>query len=179
MNKIFLLLISIAIFTVGCSSSDSTTSSGGAVAAAVPLSAQETRTLKYMREEEKLARDVYRILYTQWGIPLFSNIAQSEQQHMDALAVMLVRYEITDPVNSDATGSFSDPLLASLYNQLVARGRESSMEAIKVGIYIEQTDIADLRKAIDESTHSDLDQVYQNLMNGSFNHLNAFSSYGR
>ena len=37
--------------------------------------------LSYMREEEKLARDVYLALYEKWGIRTFLNIAKAEQQH--------------------------------------------------------------------------------------------------
>jgi hypothetical protein len=176
MNKILPILVMLGLFVASCSSSDNSTSTGGASAASAPLSTQETETLKYMREEEKLARDVYRTLYNRWGIQLFTNISGSEQQHMDTLAGMLSRYGIPDPVASDSTGSFTNPALASLFNQLVATGEKSAAEAIEVGIAIEQLDIADLRKAIDESTHADLDQAYERLMNGSFNHLSAFTS---
>ena len=151
--------------------------SGGSAEGAVPLSAQEAKTLAFMREEEKLARDVYQTLFDRWGIQLFANIAASEQRHMDVMADMLARYGLPDPVTSDSTGSFTDPSLASLYSQLVARGSRSEAEAIEVGIFIEQADITDLREAIQESTHSDLDQAYERLLNGSFNHLSAFSSY--
>jgi hypothetical protein len=177
MRNIIPVIAILTLLVTGCSSSDSSTSSGGAAAASAPLSAQEAETLKFMREEEKLARDVYRTLYNRWGIRLFTNISSSEQQHMDTLAGMLSRYGIPDPVASDSTGSFTNPALASLYNQLVTRGEKSASEAIEVGIAIEELDIADLRKAIDESTHADLDQAYERLLNGSFNHLSAFSSY--
>lgn len=177
MKNILPVLVMLGLIVAGCSGSDNSTSSGGAAAALAPLSAQEAETLKYMREEEKLARDVYRTLYSRWDIELFSNISSSEQQHMDTLAGMLSRYGIQDPVASDSTGSFTNPALASMYNQLVARGEKSASEAIEVGIAIEELDIADLRKAIDESTHADLDQAYERLMNGSFNHLSAFTSY--
>jgi len=45
---------------------------------------------------------------------------------------------------------------------------------IQVGIFIEETDIADLQKAISESKHDDLDRAYENLLQGSYNHLQAF-----
>jgi hypothetical protein len=35
------------------------------------LSAEEAAALAYMREEEKLAHDVYMTLYAQWGLPVF------------------------------------------------------------------------------------------------------------
>ena len=178
MNRLATLVIVSGLLLSGCSDYGSSTSTGGAADSIAPLSAQEAKTLTFMREEEKLARDVYRALFERWNISLFSNIAGSEQRHMDILANMLSRYGLPDPVASDSTGSFTDPTLASLYNQLVDRGSRSESEAIEVGIFIEQTDITDLRNAIEESSHADLDQAYENLLNGSFNHLSAFSSYG-
>ncbi len=175
MKKIFAVLVLSTLFLAGCSSdSDSTTSSGGGTASTV--SAAETENLVFMREEEKLARDVYRTLFNKWNLSIFNNISGSEQTHMDTLAGMLATYGIADPVTSDATGSFTNPALASLYNQLVARGMTSSAEAIQVGIFIEETDIADLQKAISATTHDDLIRAYENLLQGSYNHLQAFTT---
>ena len=174
MNKLFFILIITLYSLTGCSGSDSSTSSGGG--ATSPLSNEEVETLVYMREEEKLARDVYRTLFNRWNLQIFNNIAASEQTHMDTLAGMLDIYGISDPVTSDSTGSFTNSALASLYNQLIARGNISASEAIQVGILIEETDIADLQKAILESTHDDLDRAYENLLQGSINHLRAFTA---
>lgn len=49
-----------------------------------------------MREEEKLARDVYLTFGEKWGLTLFTNIAKSEQTHTDAVKTLLDRYEIKD-----------------------------------------------------------------------------------
>jgi len=38
------------------------------------------------------------------------------------------------------------------------------------------TDIADLKEGIDTSTHKDIKTVYNNLLEGSLNHLDAFNS---
>ena len=46
------------------------------------LTSQEIDDLVHLREEEKLARDVYRYLYEGWNQWIFDNIAASEQQHM-------------------------------------------------------------------------------------------------
>jgi hypothetical protein len=61
------------------------------------LSAAETSALIYVREEEKLAHDVYVTLYTQWGLPVFQNISRSEQTHTDAIKDLLDRYGLPDP----------------------------------------------------------------------------------
>jgi len=46
------------------------------------LTAEEETELVYMREEEKLARDVYLTLTDTWQLPIFWNIAGAKQRHM-------------------------------------------------------------------------------------------------
>jgi hypothetical protein len=138
------------------------------------LNADETAALLYMREEEKLARDVYNALYTTWGQPTFQNIAASEQKHMDEIKLLLDRYNLTDPAL--APGQFTDPNLQALYTQLTAQGSLSLADALKVGAAIEEIDIRDLQTRIALNDNADLQQVFNNLMSGSYSHLQAFTS---
>jgi hypothetical protein len=139
------------------------------------LSAEEIAGLLKMREEEKLARDVYQYLFDKWGLNSFENIASSEQTHMDEIKVLMDAYDLTDPAAGKAAGVFTDPELQKLYNDLTAKGSESLAAALKVGGAIEEIDILDLREQMKNVTHSDIQVVYQNLENGSENHLSAFS----
>jgi hypothetical protein len=50
-----------------------------------------------MREEEKLARDMYLTLNTYFPAKIFTNIAATEQKHFDALGKKLDLYGIADP----------------------------------------------------------------------------------
>ena len=68
----------------------------------------------FIREEEKIARDVYRVLYKKWGNPIFANIEESEQAHMDAMANVLAFYGIDDPVTNDETGEFTNEGIPAL-----------------------------------------------------------------
>jgi len=137
------------------------------------LSADETASLLFMREEEKLARDVYNALFTTWGQPTFQNIAASEQAHMDEIKLLLDRYGLTDPAL--APGQFTDASLQTLYDQLVAQGSTSLADALKVGAAIEEIDILDLQTRLAQTDNADIQMVYNNLMNGSYNHLKAFT----
>ncbi|EGW53381.1 DUF2202 domain-containing protein [Candidatus Endoriftia persephonae] len=139
-----------------------------------PLSLEESEKLTFMREEEKLARDVYLTLYEQWKHPVFSNISSSEQRHMEAMERQLDNYEIVDPVMDDSIGMFTNTDLANLYAELIAKGQTSLINALMVGALIEEIDIEDLQHAIADSTHPDLTQTYENLIRGSRNHLRAF-----
>jgi hypothetical protein len=138
------------------------------------LSAAEVEALQYMREEEKLAHDVYITLYQQWGLPVFQNISQSEQTHTEAVKALLERYGVADPA-AEAVGTFSNPELQALYTDLVARGSISLVEALKVGVAIEELDILDLQERLAQTDHTDIQQVFNNLLQGSNNHLSAFN----
>jgi hypothetical protein len=139
------------------------------------LSVDESAALLYMREEEKLAHDVYVTFYSKWGLSIFQNISQSEQTHTDAVQTLLDRYGLTDPASSEV-GIFTNPDLQALYHNLVARGSESMAEAIKVGAAIEEIDIIDLETHLNQIDNIDIQQVFKNLLNGSHNHLRAFVS---
>jgi hypothetical protein len=139
------------------------------------LSAEESAALLYMREEEKLAHDVYVTLYAQWNLPVFQNISQSEQTHTEAVKALLDRYGLDDPASSDL-GVFTNPDLQVLYSELVARGSQSLAEALKVGAAIEEIDILDLQSRLAQADNADIQHVFNNLMNGSYNHLRAFVS---
>jgi hypothetical protein len=144
------------------------------------MSDAEAQGILYMREEEKLARDVYTTLYEVWGLPVFQNIARSEQAHMDAIKTLIDRYELVDPVTGADVGEFANADLQDLYDVLVAQGSTSLSKALEMGALIEELDITDLEKHIADASHEDVVWVYENLMDGSKNHLRAFvSTLGR
>jgi hypothetical protein len=145
------------------------------VVAPAPLSSAEAETLQWMREEEKLARDVYLELYSRWKLPEFQRIANSEQRHFDALGKQLTRYSLTDPALA-FPGAFSRIELQDLYGQLIATGSQDQVRALTVGATIEDLDIADLLAAIDGTTNPTMKQTYENLLEGSKNHLRVFVS---
>lgn len=141
--------------------------------AVAPLGEEEANTLLWMREEEKLARDVYRDFYRTWKAPVFSRIANSERSHMDALLRKLQSFGLPDPARSDP-GAFSEPDLQALYDRSVAEGSSSYIDALRVGAAIEDLDIRDLQAAIARTGNLTLKTVYENLLEGSKNHLRAF-----
>jgi hypothetical protein len=145
-------------------------------AASGDLSQQEINGLVLMREEEKLARDVYTTLYEIWGQRIFTNIARSEQTHTDSVKQLLDKYKIADPVTNDTVGVFTNPDLQDLYDSLVDRGRTSLLDALIVGATVEDLDIYDLNKLSAQTDNEDILLVYANLTKGSRNHLRSFTS---
>lgn len=139
------------------------------------LTDEEKAGLLQMREEEKLARDVYAALFDKYNVSIFNNISKSEQTHTDAVALLLTRYALEDPVTDDSRGVFKSSQMLSLYNSLLEKGYVSENEALLTGIEIEELDIYDLiqlEKQIDQN--DDIASVYTNLKKGSRNHLRAF-----
>ena len=139
------------------------------------LSNQEEASLQFLREEEKLARDVYRTLYDEWGVQALDNIASSEETHTNAVRILLDRYDLPDPAADRPAGAFSNEALQVLHDSLVTVGRESELDALRIGAEIEEIDLLDLNEALDTIVdNEDITLVYENLAKGSRNHLRAF-----
>jgi len=119
------------------------------------LSVAEESSLTFMREEEKLARDVYMVLYEQWGLKVFNNISQSEQSHIDSVATIMAIYDVADTASSE-DGVFTNTDLQDLYLQLVSDGEASLIAALEVGALIEEVDINDLNNAIETADNPDV-----------------------
>lgn len=138
------------------------------------VEAVEQEGLIAMREEEKLARDVYLALFEKWELAIFDNISQSENRHTEAVKSLLDKYGIADPVTDDTPGVFKNPAVQKLYDDLTAQGSMSALDALKVGATIEDMDIYDLNAKLAATDNDDITTVYANLKSGSENHLRAF-----
>ncbi|MDO8284680.1 MAG: DUF2202 domain-containing protein [Rhodoferax sp.] len=140
------------------------------------LSAAEQASLVWMREEEKLAHDVYAQMDAKWGAytRAFGNIATSESTHTEAVRQLLLRYSLSDPAATLAAGVFQNATLQGLHSQLVVTGNVSLVDALKVGAAVEEIDIVDLNAALLSVDNQDIRLVYTNLHKGSRNHLRAF-----
>ncbi len=139
------------------------------------LSQEEKDGLVMMREEEKLAHDVYITLYEKWQNNIFRNIASSESTHTDAVRYLIERYNLEDPVKDNAVGIFSNQIFSKLYRELVEKGNNSLSDALFVGATIEDLDIKDLQDLISKTNNQDILVVYDNLSRGSRNHLRSFT----
>lgn len=139
------------------------------------LNEAEIEGLFEMREEEKLARDVYSFFYEKHGHIVFNNISKSENAHTSAVLYLMNAYGLEDNALPEL-GKFSNPLFTELYAKLTEQGESNLLEALKVGAFIEEYDIADLWKLIEESENESIKRVYGNLLRGSEFHLRAFTN---
>ena len=140
------------------------------------LSKMEIQGIVHMREEEKMARDIYDSMYAKWQVNPFGNIRKSEQVHMDRMKELLDEYGIKDPVNetSDKPGVFISNTIQQFYSESANSGSKTLIEALKVGAKIEELDIADLNNYGKQTTNKRLLATYEYLKMASENHLRAF-----
>lgn len=138
------------------------------------LTENEKAGLQLMREEEKLAHDVYTVLFEKWQLLPFSNITRSESRHFEAIGYLLETYNLEDPAYEEP-GKFRNKELAELYDSLVAKGAESLVAALEVGAFIEEVDIKDLQELLEAKPEAQIATVYENLLRGSENHIRAFT----
>ncbi len=139
------------------------------------LSEEEAAGLIYMRQEEKVARDVYTKLGEEWNLSIFSNIASSEQSHMDAVKRMIFKYGLEDPVVNDSVGAFSNIIFQQMYQDYVDQGLQSVELAMSVGQAIETQDILDLSFQLTFVDNMDIIKMYNKLLDASERHLSRFT----
>lgn len=137
------------------------------------LNEAEEAGILQLREEEKLARDVYTLLEEKWGLSAFSQIKPSEQKHMDAVAKLINRYDLLDPAQ-ESIGSFENQKISSLFETLMTKGEQSEVDALQVGMTVEDVDIYDIDEILSKNDNQDIQVVFTNLRNGSIKHLQRF-----
>ena len=146
-----------------------------------PLNTNEIAGLKYMREEEELARDLYMTIFNNKGLTVFQTIStNSETVHAQKMLDLLNTYGEADPSTGNPA-TYTDTGLQTLYNTLVASATGATtvdLDALNVGALVEEVDIDDInaKKAQVQPVHALIIQTYDNLLCGSRNHLRSFVS---
>ena len=138
------------------------------------LSENELGVLLNMKEEEKLARDVYSALNLKWNKQVLSNISTAENSHMNAIIYLLQSYG-DEYTGIPEPGKFTNSEYQLLYDELVSKGSVSVEDTWKVGSLIEEMDISDLEESTSKVTNENINLVFENLQKGSRNHLRAFT----
>jgi hypothetical protein len=198
LNKVLLNgVIGLAIFAGTGSLLAAGARSSSAETDEAALDYNEKMHLMFMREEEKLARDVYLTLGTMYpDSAIFGNIDDSEQKHTTAVKSMIEKYGYEDPNTNDNVGVFTGEdfgwYFTEKYNQLVERASISELEALYVGAFIEELDMMDINQCpqvivetdngIDDveqcgkvyTDNADIQRLYSSLLDGSDSHLEGY-----
>jgi len=136
----------------------------------------EMQTLLYMREEEKMANNLYASFFANDNLQVFERISRSEATHAEAILLLITTFGGTDNSPAEA-GKFTNAAIQALYDELLAKGTVSDTNALKIGAKVEEVDILDLQKAISETSNENILLVYNNLLRASRNHLRAFNRF--
>lgn len=138
------------------------------------LTTSQKAMLKFLAEEEKLARDVYTYLSTKVTTRKFTNIARSEQTHMNYMATLLTKYKQWNPTTNRKPGVFYNKDIQALYTSLTTEGAAGLVQAYGVGVKIEELDIGSIEDLLAQSLPVDVTAVLELLLAASYNHLEAF-----
>lgn len=172
---LFLLFVATMIATTGLISCDKTEEPVIPDLPSTALTEAEINMLQFMREEEKLARDVYQYFSDKYGLNVFNNIKSSEQTHTSAVLAIMNQYNVPD-IAATTPGVFNNGELQALYAALIEQGNASVSAALIVGATIEDVDIRDLRVAVTTTAKTDIIDMYKRLECASDNHLRAFTN---
>ncbi len=140
------------------------------------LTETEKDNILYLYEEEKLAHDIYVEVYNLYGAYIFNNISESEQRHMDSVAKLITKYKLDDTIVDNDPGIFTNEVIQGEYYRLLEKGILNLTSALEVGVEIEEMDIADIKRMLEETKKNDIQRVLSNLLDGSNNHLDAFNT---
>ena len=140
------------------------------------LTDSEKDNILYLYEEEKLAHDIYVEMYNAYGAFIFNNISESEQRHMDAVAKLISKYELDNSALNNEPGVFNNGIIQDEYDRLLEKGKQNLTSALEVGVEIEEMDIADIERMLEQTDKTDIIRVLSNLLDGSNNHLEAFNT---
>ena len=150
-------------------------SGGSRLASTAPLTldAAAKAALSFQIEEERMAGELYRAFGEKQVAPPFQNIPRAEARHQELLVSLANRAGLgaTGPAQA---GHYETPAMQTRYDTLLARGRISLIEALKVGALVEEQDIADLRALTATTNDSELKAAATMLEEGSRHHLGAF-----
>jgi len=160
-------------FTIGEKSGGIVAAYGDSCTYSGILSETDIAGLIEMREEEKMAGDVYSTFFEEYSLDIFKNISESEAIHTNAVLSLINGYGLEDPATG-IFGEFTNPLFNELFAQLTEKGSVSLTEALKTGAFVEEYDINDLMLLLEETENADIMKVYGNLLKGSESHLRAF-----
>ncbi len=189
MKKVVLTIIifSFAIITIACQKANpvenatvNMTASLASIQQSVtllpkePLEEAELARILFIREEEKLAYDVYKTMFDKYGVTVFQNVPNSELSHMESMLTIIKKYDLDDPIDVNPRGIFKNSALQELYTKLIDKGNISLLSAYQVGALIEELDISDLNSSLAVTNNQDVRLVYDFLNKGSRNHLRSF-----
>jgi len=192
LQLIMRVLLPAVISLLFCSNSAQAVATGSDAAA--ELNFNEQTHLVFTCEEEKLARDVYRVLGRRFPeIGVFADMEANKEHDRCAVLGLLRKYRVSVPRVNDNVGVFSWGIYGRYFTEkylvLTNQGSVSPLNALYVGAFMEELNIQDISQCpkviVDISNgindtsdcgmrytgNPELQRVYAGLLDESRRHL--------
>ena len=194
-KTIFILLSFAAVLCLSFNGLAKGPGGGNSPGGGTELDYNEETHLRFMRAEEKLAHDVYLLLGVIYPDYAFVNLTASETNHTEAMIDKLLQFGLDDLNENDEAGEFAEAnygeYFTDKYAYLTEEGKKGLLEALMVGALIEELDMHDIilcpliivdtdngvgleECGLNYTDEKTLINSYENLVEGSENHLRAF-----
>lgn len=146
-----------------------------------PLTTDEIEFIYAVREDEKLAHNLYIYFVTQYPTARqLANIGNAEINHITTIERVFTYYEIDFPTLGQP-GVFTDENRQAIYTRLTAQG-STLHEAYQVMAALEEENIVIYSKVASELTNPNLQLIINNLAQSSENHfkvlVNQITAWG-
>jgi hypothetical protein len=158
------------------------------------LDFNEQTHLVFICEEEKLARDVYRVLGRRFPeVGVFADLEAGQEHNRCAVSELLQKYRVSTPLVNDNVGVFSWGIYGRYFMEkylvLTNQGSASPLNALYVGAFMEELNIqeitecpkviVDISNGINEITacgmrytgNPEVLRIYDRLLDESRRHL--------
>lgn len=147
LQQIMRIILTAGIGLILCHSA----AAAGAEDSSAVLDFNEQTHLVFICEEEKLARDVYRVLARRFPeIDVFADMQESQQHNHCAVLELLRKYRVSIPRVNDNVGVFSWGIYGRYFTEkylvLTNQGSISPLNALYVGAFMEELNIQEITR---------------------------------
>jgi hypothetical protein len=141
------------------------------------LSVEAMEGLIFLRNGERLARDVARALMDYYGSHPFFGQSEAERSHGEAIGQLMTRYALYDSVSTQLPGEFSDPYWQSEYDFYLSQAELGYIDALLVSVEIQEAALVDLRywNSLSETDYVVV-EVIRALLLATRNHLRLLNN---
>jgi hypothetical protein len=194
MRVLQLILKTLLLTIIGAGACNATANAAAARDSDPVLDFNEQTHLVFICEEEKLARDVYRVLGRRFPeIASFAVMAENKEASNCAVQELLHKYRVSVPRVNRNVGEFSWGIYGRYFTEkymvLTGQGSSSPLNALYVGAFIEELNILDIKQCpkaivdiangindtsacgIEYTDNPDVLGMYEDLLNESREHL--------
>jgi hypothetical protein len=137
----------------------------------------EKNGLVSLLEKEKMHRDVYTWMNTQFPSEVFTQLAERDGHYMEVLSIKVDKYGIANPTVGKLPGEFVDASVQNQYNDFIRITTGDLVAMINKAQAMEEALIAEVQEQQSTlSGNTDIGQVYDGLLQESISQLNSLKN---